>query len=985
MSYVDTQLIECSRASSEETKGNNLNNPAIFTNKLGDGITLNVGDVVSVERSFINGLGSGNQKTIQFKGVEIPQDPPLNTDDPNKYAKITYTEVVGTNPITDPNGDGVYRMGYFQNYETQEITEEIHLKDNEQAFTIGYYINSNHYPTYIQLPRRFNGLSANDDTNDFMKGFDTYARGLPAYSVQPEIYSRIDWEERHTEQNGLHIALKQVVDNSRFTLFVRDLAGFNPNIAGSTENLPVGSNWRLHPLWMDYFKYRERKSVIIKKGFNTPSEVADQFTRQLNKADQPELFRYKDTAQKIQIATTTINANTYKPFICPTAQDYEEGNYVEYLNENLENIAVLRYFNSFFYLGVKRPELFETGRAIPQNVALYADGLILQRTIVKNDPDQSIHTDMLYTKENLAKWRAFFEAQKNYPELWDYLDETSYGIDFGVNNIPDIGGSAFIHMNKWGNKLANTSPPNTATQVQIFFGSECMENGLNPLNAVNHSTMPLFLYYNQADKDIYYEPNAIPPEKFSMGFAKSVLRNGEYYIVFQPYLYDIVQQVGDGIPETFFTENNNNEIVEERRFGYDWNSTAYSSAFIIPYAGYTYKSFLSSGGHNNYIGGFKDFGNMNEQAIHTSTTSVPALSQIYIGANNPLVNFNEETNRFEISRLHTEEHVGNLFDGGDPKGRQIDTPIPRNPDENKVVYKMNPWVNPWGYSPTFLPYGFMFHANYTYPHTTGDVIQNRRDFYLNSNAIKPYSVFDTQGGIYFDNFGCNEREWGKSIWGIMGFSYNQFNSDVSPSNVLNKRVNFENKFSLNRPTTNAEIDTTDNKTWVVNEYGTPQYTNQVPTPLVLNSYTGNPTAQPAVPITLSENQTLYPPVVQQSQSLILSAENLSKQMLNPFYTIHSDILSNDKYVGGGDSGIKMPVVGVVDRYGAEGDFYFGNPSDLSFTITKQTTISAITTSIHDPDGTFAVIDDNSGVIYKVLRNRDAPPNVIADILKGKGK
>ena len=66
MSFVDTQLIECSRASSEETKGDNMVNPAVFTNKLGDGLTLNVGDQISVERSFINGLGSGNQKTIQF-------------------------------------------------------------------------------------------------------------------------------------------------------------------------------------------------------------------------------------------------------------------------------------------------------------------------------------------------------------------------------------------------------------------------------------------------------------------------------------------------------------------------------------------------------------------------------------------------------------------------------------------------------------------------------------------------------------------------------------------------------------------------------------------------------------------------------------------------------------------------------------------------------------------------------------------------------
>ena len=38
MSYVDTKIIECSRASSEQQKGNNMDNPALFTNKLGESI-----------------------------------------------------------------------------------------------------------------------------------------------------------------------------------------------------------------------------------------------------------------------------------------------------------------------------------------------------------------------------------------------------------------------------------------------------------------------------------------------------------------------------------------------------------------------------------------------------------------------------------------------------------------------------------------------------------------------------------------------------------------------------------------------------------------------------------------------------------------------------------------------------------------------------------------------------------------------------------
>ena len=136
-------------------------------------------------------------------------------------------------------------------------------------------------------------------------------------------------------------------------------------------------------------------------------------------------------------------------------------------------------------------------------------------------------------------------------------------------------------------------------------------------------------------------------------------------------------------------------------------------------------------------------------------------------------------------------------------------------------------------------------------------------------------------------------------------------------------------------------------------------------------------------VALHSALTIYPFISQLTQSISLSAKDLSKQMLNPFYTIRSDIISTSKYIGGEDSGIKMPIVAVVDRYGAEGDYYFGSPSDLSFTITKQTSIGDITTSIHDPDGSYALLNDNSGVIYKIQRNRILPQNVFEEIMKGE--
>ena len=129
----------------------------------------------------------------------------------------------------------------------------------------------------------------------------------------------------------------------------------------------------------------------------------------------------------------------------------------------------------------------------------------------------------------------------------------------------------------------------------------------------------------------------------------------------------------------------------------------------------------------------------------------------------------------------------------------------------------------------------------------------------------------------------------------------------------------------------------------------------------------------------------YPALTQETNSLSLSARNLPKTQLNPFYTIRSNIIGYTDYLGSEEGGMRLPCVGIVDRYGAQGDFYFGSPSDLSFTITKQTIIADIQTFICNPDGSFAVVDSDCGVIYKINRQIPAPPNVIDDIIQSEEK
>ena len=54
---------------------------------------------------------------------------------------------------------------------------------------------------------------------------------------------------------------------------------------------------------------------------------------------------------------------------------------------------------------------------------------------------------------------------------------------------------------------------------------------------------------------------------------------------------------------------------------------------------------------------------------------------------------------------------------------------------------------------------------------------------------------------------------------------------------------------------------------------------------------------------------------------------------------------------------------------------------MTFTITKPTMVSDITTSIHDPDGEYSNVDATSAVIYKIQKERKTPQNIIQEILE----
>ena len=75
------------------------------------------------------------------------------------------------------------------------------------------------------------------------------------------------------------------------------------------------------------------------------------------------------------------------------------------------------------------------------------------------------------------------------------------------------------------------------------------------------------------------------------------------------------------------------------------------------------------------------------------------------------------------------------------------------------------------------------------------------------------------------------------------------------------------------------------------------------------------------------------------------------------------------------TGQALPIVGVVNKENGFGDYYFQQfPDGEAFTITKPTTITSITTSIHDPDMSFARVDEGSAIIYRIKKNKWQDPD-----------
>ncbi len=961
MSIVDTKLINCNRITSVESNSGNDSNPALFTNQLDETLILGVGDEVSIERSFISEVGAGNTQVIEFKGASL-----------NETQKIKYTEVIPSEIRNDPFDD-YYRMGYANVYQSSEKEHTFNLKDNETYIRYGYYVNADDNPYYLTLPRRFVVDELTNASETRFTDKDSTAGGMTYFTVQPDNYSVADYYPYLTKDNKYIPKLK--IDGSRYALYVLETTSFNHTTGKGDDMMPYTEDgadanlWRDHTAINTWFPYNEIKKISIKKGFNTSTEIANQISNQLNESNTPEQFNigYEVTGKRyLKGITTMVTSPTYKLFNCANIISMSATNFDDYINNTKEfdqpSDKAQLYYSSYQYLGVKRPELWQTGRAIVgQNrprAQINPNSTItrFQRLRATRATDDLV-TQFEWSKTTLEQISAYLKAQELYPELFENLNTLS-----SYTASPLVSDTRFLHINKWG---AASGSVNTGFSYNNALGAD----GYLASNECLAS-IPLFIGYRKATENVYYEADNVPADTYAFGFATPEYdpQDKKYYVVIHPETNGI-----GGIPLELYNEASNATGVIEagRPIGYDPHFTAFGTACVL----------LNSG---------SDIGNPLRPTTSEATEKTPStafeatakyFTQRYVGANNPICQFNTETNRYEFIQLHEAMNVGNDRTAGDVG----DTPfIPQSPDAGDVVYKFNPRIETFGFSPNFKPYKKLVQVQLNYPKLpsstvpASDKTTNLRAFDLLNENIQPFTLFDSRSGIFIDDWGVDKDKWEQSLWGTMGFSYEQFNAELTENNTLLRRVDNLNFQSLKYLTTNSEQATTDTKAWVTNCFNAPMYELGLTRGRAVIHYEpaqdafGLPTWQ------VKGEIDVIPAIVNKTESMVISSVNLSKSMIRPYYTIRSNIIEDTTT---NVNGALLPIVSVVDKYSAQGDFYFGNPSSITFTITKPTYISSITTSIHDPDGKFANVNNSSAIIYKVLKQKPAPPNILEEILK----
>ena len=290
--YSQTIMLDANRLSSEEYSASNLaeTDTSVFTNRVAGGITLDIGDTVSIESAHIAQRGAG-ANVIEMRGSLLGRKT-IN------YTKLTNSSFV-SNMLTIQGGAGAttfqrYSPTGFAKQEAENVDEIVEMKDNEATIVMEFYKTANG-ENCMALPRNFGNVSGNnasvahynkagggilDTAEDYWTVQDGYPLGVNTcdydqrrrfiFSNTGNSTGRVD-DDWNTNTNLRSFTGAEVVgsikirqDNSRFTLFKRKSMIYNGSQV-SAEDLASDLQPRAgvgpDPAIADYVRFKKKNNI----------------------------------------------------------------------------------------------------------------------------------------------------------------------------------------------------------------------------------------------------------------------------------------------------------------------------------------------------------------------------------------------------------------------------------------------------------------------------------------------------------------------------------------------------------------------------------------------------------------------------------------------------------------------------------------------------------------------------------------------------
>jgi len=1015
-SFTNLNILDCNRQSSEQAKSNNNSNLAMWENKLGTGIKINVGDQIQVNSAFISEEGAGDADTIEFAGRSLGAEKQIS------FLVKTETEEVSKN-LSDSG---------FAKIEYNSSNASVEMFDNKASIVIEYYKNANG-ENYFQLPRKFSATDVNitslgisnlfyTQENSVDLGNASYQGGglpfhqIPYFSRDPPYTNLYYCQDDYYYFSGkVYDNLNNNIgepfwklrnDNSRYTIYVAKESYYVSQLdnAGDDRGITNYAPASYVPNELSdrtYLRYTERIDLQIKRGFNSALNVANDISNQLNATGEVQHIKFPpDSDGATPYFTPTINISTYleqptwKTFLASNMLDLRDLDYLEYNSatepgQPAPNQQAIDYINQTNFIGIKRPDLYDRGIEVAREGLKNASGNFFTSAespavlVSHRDTDDSIITNIPWTKENLALLHNLFVEEGNYPEL--FVNEfNNYGRLRFSGTGTTINNSRFLHLSS----RYYHSGSDKFTQLGT---DDCNKSGsVLDVSLDNFISLPWWFVYDTSREDT--AQGGLSKTELYNGFGlKYTHTDNKDYISF----YVGTDNTECPILGEYIEYNNANgsgtSILAGTHIGWDTHFTAFSTCAIALADGWLSENWASEKGQSYWKNGVNP-------VISSATAITPnacgsqelspfsnvdRIGRIFLGANNPLLNYNASSNRFTFSNLHTPEFSGNRCDAGGPSDVANFTPVPLNPNADRPVYKINKRNNCWSWTTALIPYTSIDTPATANNHSEGGG-SHQENFLLElpNYNFDLWKIFDSQSGIIIKDFGFDENNWANGLWGILGFSYQQFNSLRTSDNDITERLTSRNKQSIPYAFTNALVSASDQIDFNVNGWGAPAYNSMLPVAFVWN---GSGSSRTDDHRGKRENllQENPPPITKEQTSIELVATNLPRRMIRPYYCIRSDIINESHFIGGADSGQSLPVVSIVNKIDGYGDFYFSNESPFVFTATKEKMITSITTSIHYPNQSFANVNADSGVIYKITHQQPAVSNVVEELLQEK--